>query len=109
MWAALRVGGCVNGASPAYNAEEMAYALKTAQSKVLLTLPSSLHVAEDLEEMLEPFDQLRGVREASVNGSVTGLFAEQLASRMQSDEPPGTVDSMLLLKPKPLNDEPPRV
>ncbi|GAB7362440.1 hypothetical protein MBLNU230_g2762t1 [Neophaeotheca triangularis] len=66
-------------------------------------------VAEDLEEMLEPFDQLRGVREASVNGSVTGLFAEQLASRMQSDEPPGTVDSMLLLKPKPLNDEPPRV
>ncbi|GAB7362439.1 hypothetical protein MBLNU230_g2761t1 [Neophaeotheca triangularis] len=47
MWAALRVGGCVNGASPAYNAEEMAYALKTAQSKVLLTLPSSLDVAVD--------------------------------------------------------------
>jgi 4-coumarate--CoA ligase len=39
------IGGRVNGASPAYNAEEMTHALKTAKSKFLITLPSSLEVA----------------------------------------------------------------
>lgn len=67
----------------------------------------SAKVAEDLEEMLEPFDQLRGVRDASVNGSVTDVFATQLASGMQSHEPPAIEESDLLLKPRPLNDEPP--
>lgn len=38
-------GGRVNGASPAYSAEEMTHALKTAKSKILITLPSSLDVA----------------------------------------------------------------
>lgn len=38
-------GGRINGASSSYNAEEMAYALKTAKSKFLFTLPSSLDVA----------------------------------------------------------------
>lgn len=45
MWATVRAGGRVNGASPAYNADEMAYALKTASTKVLFTLSSSLDVA----------------------------------------------------------------
>ncbi|KAK3675849.1 hypothetical protein LTR78_004490 [Recurvomyces mirabilis] len=45
VWATIRAGGRVNGASPAYNAEEMAYALKTASTKILFTLPSSLDVA----------------------------------------------------------------
>ena len=45
MWAILRAGGRVNGASPAYGAEEMEHALKTAKSKVLITLPSALKVA----------------------------------------------------------------
>ncbi|KAK0321069.1 hypothetical protein LTR91_006882 [Friedmanniomyces endolithicus] len=45
MWATVRAGGRVNGASPAYNADEMAYALKTASTKFLFTLPSSLEVA----------------------------------------------------------------
>ncbi|KAK5720914.1 hypothetical protein LTR15_006876 [Elasticomyces elasticus] len=45
MWATVRAGGRVNGASPAYNAEEMAFALKTASTKFLFTLPSSLDVA----------------------------------------------------------------
>ena len=35
----------MNGASPAYNEEEMSYALKTAGSKFIMTLPSSLDVA----------------------------------------------------------------
>jgi len=45
MWATVRAGGRVNGASPAYNAEEMAYALKIADTKFLFTLPGSLDVA----------------------------------------------------------------
>ena len=35
----------MNGASPAYTAEEMTYALKTANSKILMTLPNALPVA----------------------------------------------------------------
>lgn len=45
MWATVRVGGRVNGASPSYTVDEMAYALKTAQAKILMTLPDSLNVA----------------------------------------------------------------
>ncbi|KAF2835125.1 acetyl-CoA synthetase-like protein [Patellaria atrata CBS 101060] len=45
MFGANRVGGVVSGASPAYNVEEMAYALKTAQSKFLMTSPTSMDVA----------------------------------------------------------------
>lgn len=45
MWATVRAGGLVNGASPAYNVEEMAHALKTAGTKFLFTLPGSLEVA----------------------------------------------------------------
>jgi 4-coumarate--CoA ligase len=45
MWAVVRVGGRINGASPAYNVEEMTYALRTAKSRVLITLPGSLDVA----------------------------------------------------------------
>lgn len=39
-------GGKVSGASPAYNVDEMAYALKTADSKFLFTAPASMEVAE---------------------------------------------------------------
>jgi acyl-coenzyme A synthetase/AMP-(fatty) acid ligase len=35
----------ISGASPAYNVEEMTYALKTAQAKYLMTVPSSMEVA----------------------------------------------------------------
>lgn len=45
MWAVIRAGGRVNGASPAYTAEEMTHALKTANSKILMTLPNALPVA----------------------------------------------------------------
>lgn len=47
MHAALRVGGRVSGASPAYNVEEMTYALKTADAKFLLTHPNSMEVARE--------------------------------------------------------------
>lgn len=45
MHAVLRVGGRISGASPAYNAEEMAYALKVANAKFLMTHPDSMEVA----------------------------------------------------------------
>lgn len=41
----MRSGGIVSGASPAYNIEEMTYALKTAKAKYLMTVPSSMEVA----------------------------------------------------------------
>ena len=45
MFGAVRAGGMVSGASPAYNVEEMAYALKTASAKFLATSPTSMGVA----------------------------------------------------------------
>lgn len=45
MWATIRAGGRVNGASPAYNVEEMSHALKTAGTRFLMTLPGSLDAA----------------------------------------------------------------
>ena len=38
-------GGIVSGASPAYNIEEMTYALRKANAQFLMTVPSSTHVA----------------------------------------------------------------
>ena len=45
MLATLRIGGIVSGASPAYNVEEMTYALKTSGAKFLMTHPGSMQVA----------------------------------------------------------------
>lgn len=45
MLGTLRAGGVVSGASPAYNIEEMTYALKTADANVLMTMPGSMEVA----------------------------------------------------------------
>ncbi|KAL9619106.1 MAG: hypothetical protein Q9160_006283 [Pyrenula sp. 1 TL-2023] len=45
MLATSRAGGVVSGASPAYNIEEMSYALKTAEAKFLMTMPESMTVA----------------------------------------------------------------
>lgn len=45
MFGILRAGGVVSGASPAYNVEEMTYALEKADAKFLFTVPSSMEVA----------------------------------------------------------------
>lgn len=45
MLAVNRLAGIVTGVSPAYNVEEMAYALKTAKAKFLMTVPGSMGVA----------------------------------------------------------------
>lgn len=45
MFGTSRAGGVVSGASPAYNVEEMSYALKIADAKFLFTVPGSMEVA----------------------------------------------------------------
>ncbi|KAI0531637.1 acetyl-CoA synthetase-like protein [Xylaria digitata] len=45
LFAAMRVGGVVSGASPAYNVEEMTYALRTANAKFIATHPASIDIA----------------------------------------------------------------
>lgn len=47
VWATIRAGGRVNGASPGYNVAETEHALRTASTKVLLALPESLKVARE--------------------------------------------------------------
>ncbi|KAI0162129.1 acetyl-CoA synthetase-like protein [Xylariaceae sp. FL1272] len=47
LFAAMRVGGVVSGASPAYSVEEMTYALKTANAKFIATHPTSIDVAAE--------------------------------------------------------------
>ena len=41
----IRSGGIVSGASPAYNIEEMTYALSKAGAKFLITVPAAMDVA----------------------------------------------------------------
>ncbi|PVH85945.1 acetyl-CoA synthetase-like protein [Cadophora sp. DSE1049] len=50
MLSVNRVGGIISGASPAYNVEEMTYALKTAKAKYLMTVPGSMDVAAKAAE-----------------------------------------------------------
>ncbi|KAJ5565482.1 hypothetical protein N7513_001724 [Penicillium frequentans] len=45
MFATIRIGGMISGASPAYNVEEMTYALKTSKARILMTAASALPVA----------------------------------------------------------------
>jgi 4-coumarate--CoA ligase len=45
MFAGLRAGAKISGASPAYNVEEMTFALKTADAKFLMTTPGSMEIA----------------------------------------------------------------
>lgn len=45
MLGVLRVGGIISGASPAYNTEEMTYALQKSSAKFLITVPGSMDVA----------------------------------------------------------------
>ncbi|CAG9996234.1 unnamed protein product [Clonostachys byssicola] len=45
MFAVLRAGGRVNGASPSHTVDEMANALKTADTKFIMTVPQSVDTA----------------------------------------------------------------
>ena len=50
MLAVNRVAGIVSGASPAYNVEEMTYALKTGRAKFLFTVESCMGIAAEAAE-----------------------------------------------------------
>jgi 4-coumarate--CoA ligase len=50
MFSGLRAGARISGASPAYNVEEMTFALKTADAKFLMTTPGSMEVASKSAE-----------------------------------------------------------
>lgn len=45
MFAALRIGGVISGASPSYTEDEMTFALKTVNAKFIFTVPGSLDIA----------------------------------------------------------------
>lgn len=45
MFAGLRAGAKISGASPAYNVEEMTFALKTADARFLMTTTGSMEIA----------------------------------------------------------------
>ncbi|KAJ5730827.1 uncharacterized protein N7483_005335, partial [Penicillium malachiteum] len=45
MFATTRIGGMISGASPAYNVEEMTYALRISDAKIFMTTESALPVA----------------------------------------------------------------
>jgi len=45
MHGVSRVGGIISGASPAYNVEEMTYALKKSNAKYLMTVAGSMEIA----------------------------------------------------------------
>ncbi|KAL4978971.1 hypothetical protein BDW66DRAFT_157839 [Aspergillus desertorum] len=76
MLAVVRAGGVISGASPAYSIEEMSYALKTANAKYLMTVPSSMDVAipaaKDAGIPAERIFLLEGGREGFSSGT-TGL------------------------------------
>lgn len=68
-WAALRVGGRVNGASPAYGVEEMVHAMTTANSKIVFTLPSCLKIATQAAEIAGLGKERIVLLEGSVGGT----------------------------------------
>jgi 4-coumarate--CoA ligase len=87
MWATLRVGGRVNGASPAYGVEEMVHAMKTAGSRIIFTLPACLEtvvqaagdlgiekdrVVEGVRSLGELIEEGRGLMEVPVEGIPEG-------------------------------------
>nr|POF07795.1 putative 4-coumarate--coa ligase 1 [Quercus suber] len=84
MWATVRAGGRVNGASPAYNADEMAHALRTAGTRFLFTLPGSLDVALQAAAMVglakERIFLLEGQREGIL--SIQDLIAAGRSCRI---------------------------
>ncbi|KAI5364867.1 hypothetical protein Slin15195_G044050 [Septoria linicola] len=64
--------------------------LDQIKSEIVRKREGGIRVNEDLEEMLEPFADLRGVREVEVAGAVTDSFAKSLRSSMMDTNPADT-------------------
>lgn len=58
--------------------------LDQIKKEVVRQREGKIRVAEDLEEMLEPFGELRGVRSVQIAGAVTTEFSERLVMKMMS-------------------------
>ncbi|KAK3716815.1 hypothetical protein LTR37_006165 [Vermiconidia calcicola] len=71
--------------------------LDQLKSDIVRQREGGIKVAEDLEEMLEPFEDLRGVREVSIGGAVTEQFADKLAVKMRSEKGPDEMSSSKLM------------
>ncbi|KAF1985761.1 4-coumarate-CoA ligase 2 [Aulographum hederae CBS 113979] len=71
MFAILRAGGKVSGASPAYNVEEMSYALKIGQAKFLMTASSSIEVAKAAAQEAGIPQEHIFLLEGNINGYTT--------------------------------------
>ncbi|CAK4034839.1 Hypothetical predicted protein [Lecanosticta acicola] len=70
--------------------------LDQRKSEAVQAREGSIRTSEDLEEMLEPFGDLRGVREAAITGAVTQSFSAKLRGQMMSEEkrPEASVSSI---------------
>ncbi|KAF2209820.1 hypothetical protein CERZMDRAFT_113583 [Cercospora zeae-maydis SCOH1-5] len=53
MFAVLKAGGRVNGASPSYSAQEMAHALRTAGTDFIVTIPEALPTVMEAAEAVK--------------------------------------------------------
>ncbi|KAM3414446.1 hypothetical protein BST61_g9611 [Cercospora zeina] len=53
MFAVLKAGGRVNGASPSYSAQEMAYALRTAGTDFIVTVPEVLSTVMEAADLVK--------------------------------------------------------
>lgn len=93
MWAVVRAGGRVNGASPAYTVDEMVHALRVAGTKILITLPGdTLAVAlQAAAQVGIPRENVLLLDEGGGSGqrdglvSIQTLIAEQEALTSNSD------------------------
>jgi 4-coumarate--CoA ligase len=91
MHATLRVGGKVSGASPAYNVEEMTYALKTADAKFLMTHPNSMEVAVKAAENAGIPRERVFLLEGEIRGHTTIKELIEMGSKEKEQSPYYTI------------------
>lgn len=69
--------------------------LDQIKSEIVRKREGRIRVVKDLEEMLEPFRDLRGVRSVQIDGAVTDEFSKILAAKMMSLD---SVDAAVLAR-----------
>ncbi|KAI4141221.1 MAG: hypothetical protein L6R39_005458 [Caloplaca ligustica] len=101
MLGVLRAGGIMSGASPAYNVEEMTYALKTANAKFLMTIPPSMDVAVTAARNAGISKERVFLLEGNLHGYTT---MKQLVDIGRSYGPDGQVPSFKIPRSKQNKD-----
>lgn len=95
------LGGIMSGASPAYNVEEMTYALKTANAKFLMTIPPSMDVAVTAARNAGISKERVFLLEGNLHGYTT---MKQLVDIGRSYGPDGQVPSFKIPRSKQNKD-----